>query len=341
MTHPTNPPSPRQQRRDPLLGGERRIEPPLAGDSLSGLEPLLGGSRRTGISLAHIQALINAPDEAERLRLLEAVIRAGQASLVAAELAQTIPERARQKVGNWRGTFTPTQRIAALDALSVIGGTECLPVVLGTLGDSEYRVREAAARALRGISARLDPADPRTRAAFSQMVEALRSLPVKGRKVVAHILAAAPADLVLGPLLQVGLTAEEWWARRETAWVLGTLADRRATRRLIAALLADPSAAVRAAAAWALGRLAVSLALDPLGEATRDSDEVVRAAAVEALGAHAARLSPQDGNYRPTIQRLIEALTDHDWSVRHAALDALLGLDGPEVRLATQGFRKR
>lgn len=336
MTHSPTPQTPRTPSQDPQLGGDRRPAEDLL-SQITGQEPLLGGLRRVGPDMTRIQALIDAPDEAERQRLLEHVIRLGQARLYAAELAQAVPERARQKRGNWRGTFTPTQRTAAIEALAIIGDGESVPVLLVALDDSAYEVRQAAERALREISERLDPRDPKNGAVFEGMVRALCIMAVRARKVIARLLASMPPDLVLGPLLETGLAAEEWGARRESAWVLGMLEDRRATRRLIAAL-EDTSGAVRASAAWALGRIDAPIALPPLTGATQDSDEIVRAAAVEALGACAGRLSPEDDPYLPTLGVLVTALQDHDWSVRHAAMDALFELDTPEARLALQQF---
>lgn len=339
MSHTPDPDSIHRKRDgealDPQLGGERRTAPDVFQGS--GMEPLLGGRRRVGPDMTRIQALIDAPGEDERRRLLDHVMRLGQSRLYAEELMQVIPERARQKRGNWRGTFTPTQRVAALNALAIIGNGESVPVLLGVLGDSNYDVRRAAETALRAVVRRLDPTDSRTEAVFEKMIQALRLFSVRARKVIAHVLADAPADLVLGPLLWQGLASEEWWARRESAWVLGMLEDKRATRRLIA-LLDDPSGAVRASAAWALGRLDAPITLQPLAGAAADDDEVVRAAAVEALGAHAARLSPEDENYQSVLGALVNGLVDHDWSVRTAAMDALFELDTPEARLALQSF---
>ncbi len=317
---------------EPQLGGEAVV--------LTGFEPLLGGGRRAGADVHRVQAIINAASEDEARRLLDFVVDLGQGSIYAAELAQIIPARARHRVGNWRGSFTPTQRIRAMDALAVIGSYESIPPLAEALSEGIAPVREAAGRALRAVCARMEPEDPRTTLVYRVLVDALRVLPQSARKVVSGILAAAPPELVLGPLLREGLCAPEWWARREAAWVLGLLGDKRATRRLIEALQ-DSSAAVRTSAAWALGQLEAPVAIDPLSQAANDPDEVVRAAAVEALGAQIARLSVMDEAFKPTLDRIAAALEDRELSVRHAAFETLTALDRPEARLKLHAFLNR
>jgi HEAT repeat protein len=294
---------------------------------------LLGGVRRAAVDASRLQAILNASTHTELEALLEHVSRFGQASAYAAELVQIVPAHARQKVGNWRGRFTPTQRCRAIQALSLIGSHESIPPLLDALSDTIYEVRQAARYALPLICARLDPRDRRTFDTYRLLVESLRTLPMQARRTVAHLLASAEREVVVGTLLRYGLHAPEWWARREVAWVLGMLGDRRATRRLLAALH-DPSPSVRASAAWALGRLDAPIAVEPLASAAQDDeDEAVRAAAVGALGALIARLSPSDETPDALIDRLAQALHDPELPVRRAAVDALSALDMPYARL--------
>ncbi len=317
-------------------------EPQLGGNitqHLTGLEPLLGGKRRAAADTSRIDLLLNLPSYERRMAVLEYVISIGQQETYALELVLTIHPRARHKHHNWTGTFTPGQRGRAIEALAVIGSYESIVPLLDVLADVNYEVRRSAEKALVMVVERFSPEIPRTRDAYKILAQSLRFLPLAARKTVARILAAAPPDLVLGPLLRDSLTAEEWWARREAAWVLGELGDRRATVRLIDAL-DDSSSAVRQSAAWALGRLDAPIALAPLKEKLQDRDEVVRAAAASALGAQAARLSALDEEFQPIIQWLVEALNDHDSSVQLAALEAIGAIDRPEARLALQAAAK-
>src|SRR5687767_485660 len=237
-----------QGSRDPQLGGDRATQPPPP--ERTGFEPLLGGTRRIGPDVRRIQALIDAPDADTRDRLIEQVLDVGQARLYAEELILVVPARARAKSANWRGTFTPPQRIAAIHALSRIGGAESIPALIAALSDSIFEVRDAAALALTAIFKRLDPANPDTAKALTALVRAMGVVPMNARKVIGVILAAAPPDQVLAPVLRDGLTADDWQTRRQSAWVLGKLGDIRATKRLINAMQNDVSESVRATAAW-------------------------------------------------------------------------------------------
>ena len=326
------------QGNDEQLSGS---EPQLGGNNvlpLTGYEPLLGGIRRAGADMSRVLALVNAEQIAERERILRMVRRLGQIDVYAQELAQVVPRRARIKTGNWRGSFTPGQRIRAMETLQQIGSYESLVPLLDVLSDDTYAVRRAAEKSLTAICTRLDPSLRQTRIAFKALVESLRELPLIARKVVARILADAPPDLVLGPLLSDGLDAPEWYARREAAWTLGKLGDQRATHRLIDTL-ADPSSAVRSSTAWALGHLQAPIAIQPLMTLLDDQDEVVRAAAIEALGTLASRLSRLDPDLTATLDRIIGMLHDSDMAVRHAALEALVDLQHrPEARQALNRF---
>lgn len=317
-------------------------EPALSGGLMprSGSEPALGGERRIEADPSRISAILFAADPKQNAEVIGAILSMGQASLYARDLAQIIRPGARHKRGGWRGSYTPTQRTRAIEAIGALGGVESIAPLLEALDDSTYQVREAAETALIAVCARLDPADPRTRRAFRWLVRVLGGLSFGSRKVAARVLADAPAELVLGPLLTDGLGAEIWQARREAVWALGKIGDRRAAARLIGAL-ADPSPAVRATAAWALGRLDAPAAIHRLWDALSDPDEAVRASAADALGAQARRLSPLDERLVEAVDHLSEALhTDEEVSVRHAALDALATIEAPQARQVIHHFMK-
>lgn len=306
---------------------------------LSGYEPLLGGSRRIGADTSRVLALVDSTAEDDWRRLMRHIQRLGQTDLYAQELAGIVPGRARRKVGSWHGRFTPGQRCQAMAILAEVGSYESIIPLLEAIQEDLYAVRKAAGAALNAVFARLDPHDRRTRLAYRALVDSLSIRLLSARKVMARILADAPPELVLGPLLRGALQAPEWWARREAAWVLGMLGDMRATRRLIETL-EDTSEAVRASAAWALGRIDAPVSVPALNAAAQDPDEVVRAAAVEALGAQATRIKAPAARMQEALGGLIDSLQDVDISVRMAALEALSGLaEEPDARRAIERFR--
>lgn len=325
-------PASRPTGHEPSLGGG------ASAPDLTGYEPLLGGIRRAGADMQRVEALLTASAE-ERTCILTYVERLGQTDLYAQELAQIVPARARRKVGSWRGSFTPGERQQAMNVLREIGGYESIVPLLDALQDDVYEVRKAAEGALIAICGRLPGDDRRTGLAYRALTDALAIRLLSARKVVARVLADAPPDLVLGPLLNNGLRSPDWWVRREAAWVLGMLGDRRATRRLIE-VLGDASPAVRASAAWGLGRIDAPVAVGPLAAALDDPDEVVRGAVVEALGEQAARLSPLDGDLKSTLAPLVDSLDDPDISVRQAAVETLARLAAlPEARRVLRTLR--
>src|SRR5574338_1607904 len=84
--------------------------------------------------------------------------------------------------------------------------------------------------------------------------------------------------------LETGLRASQWFARRNAAWALGAMDDRRAVGPLQAALK-DPEAPVRRKAAGALGASDDTDAVSALVAALKDHDPETRANAAWALGA--------------------------------------------------------
>ncbi len=84
------------------------------------------------------------------------------------------------------------------------------------------------------------------------------------------------------PLLE-WLKAEEDWKRREGAWTLGLVNEKRAVAPLIFALN-DKHKMVREYAAWSLGRIGDEEAVDSLIIALTDSNKLVRKNAAWSLG---------------------------------------------------------
>jgi HEAT repeat protein len=105
----------------------------------------------------------------------------------------------------------------------------------------------------------------------------------------------------------------QWVARRNAAWALGALDDSRAVNALVAAL-DDREPDVRAQAAWALGAIGDRAAVERLTAALKDADARVRKQSAWALGAI--------GDSRAT-EGLVAALKDTDPGVRRQAAWAL------------------
>lgn len=136
-------------------------------------------------------------------------------------------------------------------------------------------------------------------------------------------LLTTPGELAAAALVAIGTRAFEpvlaalqqpqWVARRNAAWALGALDDSRAVNALLTAL-GDREPDVRAQAAWALGALDAAPAMDRLTAALKDSDARVRRQAAWALGVI--------GDSRAT-SGLIVALKDADATVRRQAAWAL------------------
>ncbi len=102
--------------------------------------------------------------------------------------------------------------------------------------------------------------------------------------------------------------------RRAGAEGLGFAEVRSAGRQLTRRLEDDADPSVRAAAAWALGRIEDPAAEAALGRALRDSEPFVRRAAVDALGGLELETS---------IELLLPMLGDTDARIRTAAAHAL------------------
>jgi len=139
-----------------------------------------------------------------------------------------------------------------------------------------------------------------------------------GQQAAAALIAiGSPA---LEPLI-AALTDPRWVARKNAAWALGALDDRRAVDPLMRALK-DAEAGVRHNAAWALGALDDSRAVPALLSTLSDPDAEARAQAAWALGAI---------DDRRATEGLSRALKDRDAEVREQAAWALGAIGDPRA----------
>jgi HEAT repeat protein len=132
-----------------------------------------------------------------------------------------------------------------------------------------------------------------------------------------------PGEQAASALVAIGTPAYEpltralagpaWIARRNAAWALGALGDRKAVP-LLSRSLRDGEAAVRGRSAWAIGALDGSEAVPALIDALKDTDAGVREQVAWALGAIGDRRA---------VDGLVSALTDTAPGVRRQAAWAL------------------
>lgn len=187
------------------------------------------------------------------------------------------------------------------------------------LGAAEPAARTRAACELRELGSQAAPAIP-----------ALVKLLADGAPVAPSVCKlqwwrgneqlTSPGEQAASALVAIGTRAVEpilgalkspaWIARRNAAWALGALDDRRAVGPLVATL-EDSEPPVRSHAAWALGAIDDAAAVPGLIEALKDASPEVRRHAAWALGAI--------GDPR-AVPSLLPALKDEDTGVRrHAA----------------------
>jgi HEAT repeat protein len=132
-----------------------------------------------------------------------------------------------------------------------------------------------------------------------------------------------PGELAAAALVAIGtrsfdplvaaLQQPSWIARRNAAWALGALDDRRGIAP-VSASLKDREPGVRMQAAWALGAMEAETAVKGLLAALADDDPRVRKQAAWALGVI------EDA---AAVEKLIEALRDRSDDVREQAAWAL------------------
>ncbi|WP_292521130.1 HEAT repeat domain-containing protein [Methanoculleus sp.] len=236
-------------------------------------------------------------------------------------------------------------RLAAIDALALIGSAEADESLEYALRDEDRDVVERAATVLmrrRATRVRRSTSDSRVRHEVETLITALKDGSVEaqvsaatrliemGRPAAEGLIMAlkdgdpamqAAAAGVLGEMreaavapLMDALNDADRFVRLVAARNLGNIGDKRAIGILSESLRREPDTEVRAAVAEALGYIGSRQVIEPLTLALRDRDEAVQIAAARSLGYIGDNCA---------IEPLILALSDVDDRVRYAALEAL------------------
>lgn len=165
-------------------------------------------------------------------------------------------------------------RRLGVERLSLLSAAEAIPLLLGSLADSSWRVRKAAVERLAAL--------PERAGAVQALLDALADAENSGRRsAAAEALVRCGRSAVL-PLLEA-LHSNDIDVRKQVVDVLGLLGDARAVDGLERALC-DSEANVRAAAADALAALgAENLAAALTERFASDPEPFVRLAALRAL----------------------------------------------------------
>jgi len=228
----------------------------------------------------------------------------------------------------------PRLRATAVEALSKVDDPRTVPAVMTALDDDQAAVREAAVSAMHAIG----------RPAVEPLLAHIRR--TAPTRVTPHVEAlagikdAAATDALVGalkdPKPEVRAAVLLVMAARGQRAIDRSQPERSAEIvQSVAARLRDTDAAVREAAADALGCMGTLVAVDPLALQLKGDDAVaVRAASAIALGAitrryllqmHVVPLLPLEARppYLRAVPPLVAALADGATPVRLAALRAL------------------
>ena len=207
------------------------------------------------------------------------------------------------------------ERRSAMEALAEAAHAPALPMLATQLSDAEPTLRYQAALAIGRILRQNTAASPENEAdLLARLLQSLREDDMWLR------MAATAALLALGEAAVPGLTNalqdERAAVRRAAAKALGKLGSAAALADLLRALT-DSDVGTRRFAAQALGRIGHASAVAALKESLRDTDHDVREASGEALGKIG----------RPAAPVLIEALSDPNPEIGMHAIFALRAMN--------------
>ena len=253
-------------------------------------------------------------------------------------------------------------------ALLARNGERALPELLRALGSGQDRVRDGAVLALTLMGPATWPAlvprlrDPsrQVRLGAARVLAETKWKPYTVREAFAFHAALGDWESVAGmgpaaePFLIDALGDQNSDVREAAARTLGRSGDSGAVRPLLRLLARDPEEEVREAAAQALGLLADPSAVPGLRAAVDDRSHTVRFAAATALGSLGWSPANDDetvalmiataqwaalGRLGPVaVPRLVRALGDDHYEIRHGAGETLLAL-GVAARPALERAR--
>jgi len=208
-------------------------------------------------------------------------------------------------------------RLHAATALSEAGGPRARDALIAKLDGGDEVDRSAVLTALAGVMARA-PSD----AAIARLSAALELAAGPERDAIVEAIGRAPSAAGVAALAAVARSAEPL-DRTEAAVLLAAHPGDAQALATARSLLGDPDAGVRAQAAWALGTLGGSPDVAPLASLARGSDADAATDATASIGRIARRAlaaSHPDGTIAPVLCTLA---SDPRPPVRANALAAL------------------
>jgi HEAT repeat protein len=204
-------------------------------------------------------------------------------------------------------------KVAAAEALAAFKDGEALPILLDELRRADDDASPLIADALAGFG----------ELAIAGLIEVLRARDGKaGRVWAARILGRLKAREAI-PVLLERFSDRDEKIRLAVATAFGEIGERSTLQSLVAALLRDPAAQVRAEAAVSVGKVAGEGAIEILVSTLSDPDYATRLRALEAL--------EQFRGTDPTP--ILRALSDPSPEVRKRAALALDRIGYVEARI--------
>ena len=226
---------------------------------------------------------------------------------------------------------------AAVRYLGVTGlADEARPDCLGRLAqllrhDDDVAVRAAAASALGSyvLAGELDELEPALAMRAEEALMAALADPNEGVEVQRCALEsiAYSGEVGVRQLIEDAYYSPDEELRLSALTAMGRSADVR-WRNLARAELSNPTPAMRAAAAYAVGELEASAALPEILSLVDDEDKLVRLAAIFALGHLGGREA------RTVLQRMSHSTDETEAMAAEEALDELAFYAGAEAQVA-------